>query len=85
MGSKILDTDELAEIKRVPKTAIVVGAGVVGMEYASYLTALGTKVTIIDQRPVFLDFADREILEALSYHLRQRGATFRLEIGRAHV
>jgi len=77
-GERILDTDQLPGVGRVPKEAIVVGAGVVGMEYASYLAALGTRVTIIDQRPVFLDFADREILEALSYHLRQRGTTFRL-------
>ena len=51
------------------------------------LTALDIKVTIIDQRPTLLDFVDREMIEALSYHMRQRGATFRLgekvTVGRA--
>ncbi len=62
----------------VPKELIVVGAGVVGLEYASFLAALGSEITLIDQRPVILDFVDREIVEALAYHLRQMGATFRL-------
>jgi NAD(P) transhydrogenase len=55
----------------------VVGAGVVGLEYSSFLVALGAKVTLIDQRSGILDFVDREIMEALSYHLRGLGMTFR--------
>ena len=62
----------------LPREIIVVGAGVVGLEYASFLAALGTEVTLIDQRPMLLDFVDREIMEALAYHLRQMGTTFRL-------
>jgi len=77
-GKRILDTDEFTNINSVPKEIIVVGAGVVGLEYASFMAALGTEVTLIDQRPVILDFVDREIIEALSYHLRQMGTTFRL-------
>ena len=77
-GKRILDTDEFTNINRVPKEIIVVGAGVVGLEYASFMAALGVEVTLIDQRPVILDFVDREIIEALSYHLRQMGTTFRL-------
>src|SRR6202040_1435857 len=61
-----------------PKKIIVVGAGVVGLEYASFMTALGAEVTLIDQRPIVLDFVDRQIVEVLSYHLRQLGVTFRL-------
>jgi NAD(P) transhydrogenase len=57
---------------------MVVGAGVVGLEYASMLTALDIKVTIIDQRPTLLDFVDRELIDGLLYHMRRRGATFRL-------
>ena len=57
---------------------IVVGAGVVGLEYASFMAAMGVEVTLIDQRPHLLDFVDREIIEALAYHLRQMGTTFRL-------
>ena len=75
---RIVDTDHLSGIGRIPKGIIVVGAGVVGLEYASFMAALGADVTLIDQRPVILDFVDREIVEALLYHLRQLGVTFRL-------
>ena len=66
-GVRILDTDQLIDIPTVPRELIVVGAGVVGV-----------KVTLIDQRPRLLDYVDHEIVEALSYHLRQLGTTFRL-------
>jgi len=75
---RIIDTDHLGDLGGLPKEIIVVGAGVVGLEYASFMTALGAEVTLIDQRPVVLDFVDRQIVEALSYHLRQKGVTFRL-------
>ena len=75
---RIVDTDHLGDLGGLPKEIIVVGAGVVGLEYASFMTALGAEVTLIDQRPVVLDFVDRQIVEALSYHLRQQGVTFRL-------
>jgi NAD(P) transhydrogenase len=75
---RIVDTDRISRMDGVPRELIVVGAGVVGLEYASFLAALGTEVTLIDQRPTLLDFADREIMEALAYHLRQMGTMFRL-------
>jgi NAD(P) transhydrogenase len=77
-GKRILDTDEIAALGDLPRELIVVGAGVVGLEYASFLAALGVEITLIDQRPTILDFVDREIVEALAYHLRQMGTTFRL-------
>jgi len=82
---RIVDTDHLAELDGLPKEIIVVGAGVVGLEYASFMAALGAEVTLIDQRPVVLDFVDRQIVEALSYHLRQLGVTFRLGEKVTHV
>jgi NAD(P) transhydrogenase len=75
---RIVDTDSLSCLEGLPREIIVVGAGVVGLEYTSFLAALGTEVTLIDQRPAILDFVDREIMEALAYHLRQMGTTFRL-------
>jgi NAD(P) transhydrogenase len=75
---RIVDTDHLSGLGRLPKEIIVVGAGVVGLEYASFLAALGSDVTLIDQRPVALEFVDRQIVEALFYHLRQLGVIFRL-------
>jgi NAD(P) transhydrogenase len=77
-GQRILDTDQFTCIGHLPREIIVVGAGVVGLEYASFMAAIGTDVTLIDQRPIILDFVDREIVEALAYHLRQMGTTFRL-------
>jgi NAD(P) transhydrogenase len=77
-GRRIVDSDQLLEVGDLVKKLIIVGAGVVGIEYASMMTALGVEVTIIDQRPGFLDFADREIIETLAYHMRRSGATFRL-------
>ena len=82
---RIVDTDHLAELDGLPKEIIVVGAGVVGLEYASFMAALGAEVTLIDQRSVVLDFVDRQIVEALSYHLRQLGVTFRLGEKVTHV
>ena len=54
------------------------GAGIIGLEYASMFAALGVKVTLLDQRPMLLDFADREIVESLCFQLRQLGTVFRL-------
>jgi len=77
-GLRIFDADQLPNVPELPRDLIVVGAGVIGLEYASMLTALDIKVTIIDQRPTLLDFVDRELIEGLCYHMRRRGATLRL-------
>ena len=82
---RIVDTDHLADLGGLPKEIIVVGAGVVGLEYASFMAALRAEVTVIDERAVVLEFVDRQIVEALSFHLRQLGITFRLAEKVAHV
>jgi NAD(P) transhydrogenase len=56
---------------------VVVGAGVIGIEYASMFAALGTKVTVVEKRPSMLDFCDDEVVEALQYQLRDLAVTFR--------
>src|SRR5258708_23447522 len=75
---RIVDVDHLSDLGGLPKEIVVVGAGVVGLEYASFLAALGSEVILIDERPIILDFVDREIVETLLYHLRQLGVTFLL-------
>jgi len=75
---RIVDVDHLSDLGGLPKEIIVVGAGVLGLEYASFLAALGAEIILIDERPVILDFVDREIVQTLLYHLRQLGITFRL-------
>ena len=77
-GKRIFDSDQLHELEEVPRDLVVVGAGIIGLEYASMFAALGVKVTLLDQRPVLLDFVDREIIESLCFQLRQLGTVFRL-------
>src|SRR5262245_3847745 len=77
-GRRIFDSDQLLDAEKLPRELIVVVAGVIGLEYASMMTALNIRVTIIEQRPTILDFVDREMVETLYFFMRQRGATFRL-------
>jgi NAD(P) transhydrogenase len=77
-GRTILDSDDIVlRLERIPRTLVVVGAGVIGIEFASMFAALGTDVTVVDGRPSMLDFCDQEIVEALRFHLRDLGVTFR--------
>jgi NAD(P) transhydrogenase len=77
-GRTILDSDDIVlRLERIPRTLVVVGAGVIGIEFASMFAALGTKVTVVDGRSDMLDFCDTEVVEALRYHLRDLGMTFR--------
>lgn len=73
----IIDSDGIIHMDRVPETMVVVGAGVIGIEYASMFAALGTKVTVVERRERMLGFCDLEIVEALKYHLRDLAVTFR--------
>jgi NAD(P) transhydrogenase len=56
---------------------VIVGAGVIGMEYASMFAALGSKITVVEKRAGMLDFCDVEVIESLKYHLRDLAVTFR--------
>ena len=62
----------------IPKTLIVVGGGVIGVEYACMFAILGSRVILVEKRPRLLEFADNEMVEALSYHLRDHRVTMRL-------
>ncbi|RSM38689.1 Si-specific NAD(P)(+) transhydrogenase, partial [Actinoplanes sp. ATCC 53533] len=73
----IVDSDGVINLDKVPRSMVVVGAGVIGMEYASMFAALGTKVTVVERRDKMLDFCDEEIIESLKYHLRDLSVTFR--------
>ena len=77
-GKSIMVADQLSGVETLPKDLIIVGAGVIGMEFTSMFTTLGIKVTLIEQRPTILDFVDQEIVEALMVHMRRQGTTFRL-------
>ncbi|WP_155769411.1 Si-specific NAD(P)(+) transhydrogenase [Mycobacterium asiaticum] len=74
---RVLDSDGILDLKSLPTSMVVVGAGVIGIEYASMFAALGTKVTVVEKRDTMLDFCDPEIIEALKFHLRDLAVTFR--------
>jgi len=76
-GATIVDSDQILGLDKVPSSMVVVGAGVIGIEYASMFAALGTKVTVVERRASMLDFCDKEIVEALQYQLRDLAVTFR--------
>lgn len=77
-GKRIYNSDQLLSIQRLPRDLIIVGAGLVGVEYASMLALLGVKITLIDHRPALLDFVDREIVNTLKSQMTQYGVSFRL-------
>src|SRR5262245_37581886 len=74
---RVFDSDGILDLKSLPASMVVVGAGVSGIEYASMFAALGTKVTVVEKRDTMLDFCDPEIVEALKFHLRDLAVTFR--------
>jgi NAD(P) transhydrogenase len=74
---RVIDSDGILNLRSIPSSMVVVGAGVIGAEYASIFAALGTTVTIVEKRDSMLDFCDREIVEDLRFHLRDLSVTFR--------
>src|SRR5713226_3216427 len=77
-GRNIIDSDQILSMPQVPRTLIVVGGGVIGAEYACMFATLGVRVIIVEKRPRLLEFADVEMVEALTYHTRDQRATLRL-------
>src|SRR6266705_754908 len=73
----VIDSDGIIHLERVPRSMVVAGAGVIGIEDASMFAALGTKVTVVEQRERRLEFCDLEVVAALKYHLRDLAVTFR--------
>jgi NAD(P) transhydrogenase len=76
-GRNVFDSDDIATEPHVPRSLTVVGAGVIGIEYATIFSALDVPVTIIEPRQNFLEFIDREIIDEFVHDLRKRGVQFR--------
>ena len=74
----VVDSDNILLMQELPRTVVVVGAGVIGVEYASMLSALDIHVTLVDGRKDILGFLDREIVDEFTHHLRDRGVSLRL-------
>jgi NAD(P) transhydrogenase len=77
-GQTIFDSDEILDLDRIPRSMVVVGGGVIGIEYAIMFATLGVSVTVVDGRDHLLEFCDREIIDTLLYHCRSLGMVFRL-------
>ena len=74
----VLDSDAIVKTPRVPRSLTVIGAGVIGIEYATIFSALDVQVTLIEPRETFLDFIDRELIDEFMHEMRDRGMQIRL-------
>lgn len=77
-GTTIINSDQILQMPEIPKSLIVVGGGVIGVEYTCMFATLGCRVILVEKSPRLLAFADSEMVEALSYHLRDQRVTMRL-------
>ena len=75
---RVIDSNQLLELKELPRSMIIVGGGVIGTEYACMMAAVGVKVTLVESRPRLLEFVDEEIVELLQFRLRDMGVRLRL-------
>ena len=76
-GATVLDSDEIVDISRLPRSLTVVGGGVIGIEYATIFSALDVAVSLVESRTTFLEFIDHEIIEDFTHQLRDRGMAIR--------
>ncbi len=76
-GEAIVDADEILELKRLPRSLAVIGASVIGVEYATIFSALDVKVTLIEPGEHLLGFVDRELVDEFIHDLRDRGVALR--------
>ncbi len=77
-GQTLTTSDGLLQLKRLPRSLVVIGGGIIGIEYASIFSALGVEVTLVDKRDRPLEFLDHEIVDELIHQMRRRDVTFRL-------
>jgi NAD(P) transhydrogenase len=77
-GQSVFDSDEILNLANMPRSMIVIGGGVIGLEYAIMFATLGVQVTVVDGRSQLLEFCDQEIVDALLHHARSQGLRFRL-------
>lgn len=80
-GESIFDSDEILELSRLPRSLTVIGAGVIGIEYATIFSALDVHVTLVEPRDTMLDFIDRELIDDFTHQLRDRGMVLRFGSG----
>jgi NAD(P) transhydrogenase len=77
-GKTVFDSDEIIDLPKLPRSLAVIGAGVIGVEYATIFSALDVAVTLIEPRSTFLDFIDKELIDEFIHELRDRNVALRL-------
>ncbi len=77
-GKRVLTSDDLLHLAEVPHSLAIVGAGIIGTEYAGIFSTLGISVTLIDRREQLLPFVDREVGDALVEQLTDNGVELHL-------
>ncbi|MDP1907954.1 MAG: Si-specific NAD(P)(+) transhydrogenase [Hyphomicrobium sp.] len=76
-GALVFDSDDILDLPKLPRSISIIGAGVIGVEYATIFSALDVPVTLIEPRDSMLDFIDRELLQDFTFQLRDRGMGLR--------
>lgn len=77
-GTTIVDSDEFLKLGTIPRSLTVVGAGVIGVEYATMFSALDVRITLIEPRDSFLDYIDRTLIQEFTHEIRENGVDLRL-------
>lgn len=77
-GRTVVDSDDFLDMKEIPRSLIVIGAGVIGVEYATMFAALDVRVTLIEPRDSFLDFIDAATIQEFTHEIRENGVDLRL-------
>src|SRR5258707_5619221 len=77
----VFDSDEIIDLPKLPRSLAVIGAGVIGVEYATIFSALAVAGTLIEPPPTFLDFIDKELIDEFMHELRDRNVAVRLGSG----
>ena len=79
-GKTVFDSDDIVELPRLPRSITVIGAGVIGVEYATIFNALDVAVTLVEPRNSMLDFIDKELMDDFTFQLRDRGMQLRFGV-----
>ena len=77
-GTRVLTSTEALQLSELPTTFLIVGGGVIGMEFASMLSSLGTQVTVVEMLPQILAMEDQMLVRVLQGALQKQGVTFHL-------
>jgi len=78
-GSRIVDSNEILNLRSVPRKIMIYGAGVIGCEYACIFAALGVETILVDSRDRILAISDAEVVKSLEQSMTEMGVKFKLK------